>query len=117
MLQAPVTASLTPFVDREPSVTSFALEERKSQFDDEFGRLVRIYLDGERLLGQWRRTNARLTRARDYLASEGCNVALGQALVDRLLDRKSWLLLRLRANRIAAQAVLGIPNMQSELAS
>lgn len=75
-------------------------------------RIARIDREGEALIAALQVTNDRLKRARDYLASAGSNPVLGRALVKQLRDRKSWLLARVRANRIAACAVLGVLETQ-----
>lgn len=115
MLQAPIFSPATAGDHDRSTFNPFHPSNPANPPNNLFERLVRIYRDGELLLNQLRRTNAQLSQARDYLAGEGSNAALGRAMVERLRDRKSWLLARLRANRIAAQAVLGIPHKQNAL--
>lgn len=112
MLQAP---SSFPAIAAGDGACAANRPNHKPHLSNSFERLVRIYQDGEMLLVQMRRVNARLKQARQYLASEGCNRALGQALVDRLLSRRSWLVDRLQANRLAALAVLEIPYTQNQM--
>ncbi|RUL87251.1 hypothetical protein TsocGM_13590 [Tautonia sociabilis] len=74
---------------------------------DEFGRLVRLVRENERLHAELEAVRVRTNRAWAYLSEPGCNAALAMAQLDRLRLRRSALLAHLRANRIEARELLG----------
>ena len=75
--------------------------------DGEFGRLVRLVRDNERLTAELEATRSRAHRAWSYLAMPGANPALALAELERLRHKRSAILAHLRANRVAARALLG----------
>lgn len=76
---------------------------------DEFGRLVRLVRENERLLSELDRVRSQSRRAWAYLGEPGCNAALAMAQLERLRMRRSAVLAHLRANRVEARALLGRP--------
>ncbi|QDV38346.1 hypothetical protein [Tautonia plasticadhaerens] len=76
---------------------------------DEFGRLVRLVRENERLLAELDRVRGQCRRAWAYLGEPGCNAALAMAQLERARLRRSAVLAHLRANRVEARALLGRP--------
>jgi hypothetical protein len=74
---------------------------------DDFGRLVRLVRENERLLSELDRVRGQSQRAWAYLGEPGSNPALAMAQLERLRMRRSAVLAHLRANRVEARALLG----------
>jgi hypothetical protein len=71
---------------------------------DEFGRVVRLVRDNERLFAELESVRSRARRAWAHLAQPGGNAGLALVQLDRLRAKRSALLAHLRANRAAARA-------------
>ncbi len=69
-------------------------------------RLAQIWLSNERALAELQTLRVKTTRARAYLASPGCNLLLGRTYLERLETLRRQRLAELRANRLAAWALL-----------
>lgn len=74
---------------------------------DDFGRLVRLVRDNERLFSELEAVRSQARRAWSYFTEPGCNSALAIAQLDRLRMKRSALLAHLRANRVEARSLLG----------
>ena len=68
---------------------------------DAYRLFARDILIVPRLTDELRAADDRVAGARRYLAEAGCNVALGEAHLTRLRDRRSGIRARLHAARLA----------------
>lgn len=96
-----------PWTERRADATSSERSWRGANGPDLFGRMVRVMKDHERLVIELESTNARLGRARVYLASPACHLALALTYFAHLQAKRSGLLDLLNANRIEAERILG----------
>lgn len=76
---------------------------------DAFSQVVALHRDNEALLKALKQGRGRIARALAYLADPSCNVNLALANLERLRDRRSADLARLRANRVVARKLLATP--------
>jgi hypothetical protein len=87
-------------------VATGAMAPAGAAVDTLFGKLVSLYKSNDFLLSELATVRLKLSRARDYLGSPGCNPALAEAHLLRLRARQSAALAMLRANRLQVRDLL-----------
>jgi hypothetical protein len=106
MLPAAVSPAFGIMGSVSEGVAADAPPSKVGENDSPFGQVVALYQSNSYLLSQLKSVRGHLSRAREYLASPGCNAALGRAHVLRLRARHSAALALLRANRHQARRLL-----------
>lgn len=94
---------------RATSVSRVPADPAGPDRSNPLGQIARLLRDNDLLFAELSATLRRLRQAREYLRDEDSSPELGLVLLGRLRRRRLVLMERLRANRIEANRLLGLP--------